>query len=194
MGLIMSPKIDEMYLAGLQALKDMVESFVPPPIEEVLLEAPRRLIGVRSSFNSPEEAGAAMEKTFGQVAATLQAHNISPSTYASMYFVQPESDATGSIGYIAGILAEESASLPESFVQYGIPAGMYLRATHVGSYEQLGETHTALRKTLSARNYVPNGNAWETYTVHPGIEPDTAKWETHVYYPVQKPSMYKNQN
>jgi effector-binding domain-containing protein/uncharacterized protein YndB with AHSA1/START domain len=65
---------------------------------------------------------------------------------------------------------------------YGGPA---VRAAHVGSYRDLGETHRKLAAWLAAHGIERNGNAWEVYVSDPTRVPE-AELLTYVYYPVKR--------
>ncbi len=65
-----------------------------------------------------------------------------------------------------------------------LPAGPCAFASHFGPYDQLKETHAAIRAWCETNGKTMSGPCWETYPVDPGLEPDPAKWQTDVYYPV----------
>ena len=53
---------------------------------------------------------------------------------------------------------------------------------HLGSYDDLMIPHTAMENYLKENDLTMEGPALEEYVTDPGNEPDTSKWETHIYY------------
>ncbi len=78
------------------------------------------------------------------------------------------------------------AKAPEGFEIYERPAGMYITVTHMGNYEGVGEAHNTLETYMKSKNlsWVEGGPAMEEYVVSQATEPDTAKWQTRILYPV----------
>lgn len=56
---------------------------------------------------------------------------------------------------------------------------------YFGAYDRTGEAHAAIDRHVKANGLTVNGSPWETYVTDPATEPDTAKWETDIYYPVK---------
>jgi len=44
----------------------------------------------------------------------------------------------------------------------------------------------ALKKFIATNNKKIIGAPWEVYVNHPMVEKDTAKWQTDVYFPIDK--------
>jgi effector-binding domain-containing protein len=63
-------------------------------------------------------------------------------------------------------------------------AGMAVKAVHMGDYHQLDKTHAEVDRYVADHSLIARGAPYEVYVTDPGLEPDTAKWITHVYYPV----------
>lgn len=66
-----------------------------------------------------------------------------------------------------------------------MPAGNAIVAHYYGSYMETGPTHEAIIKYTKDNNRKISGSPWEVYVTDPGIEKDTAKWLTEIYYPVE---------
>ncbi len=58
-------------------------------------------------------------------------------------------------------------------------------ALHIGSYDSLGETYDALRAWIEAQGRTPAAVMWEVYLTDPDQEPDPARTQTEVYWPVE---------
>lgn len=59
------------------------------------------------------------------------------------------------------------------------------RVSHIGDYSTLGDAHFALGEYVRRERFETAGLCWEEYVTDPGAEPDSAKWETRVYWPVK---------
>lgn len=64
--------------------------------------------------------------------------------------------------------------------------GMVLKGIHLGNYAETGELHMSIDKHAQENGLEIIGSPWEVFVTDPGMEPDTAKWITEVYYPVMK--------
>ncbi len=65
--------------------------------------------------------------------------------------------------------------------------GSALKAIHIGGYDTEAE-HNAMYKYTQDNGIEMVGSPWEVYVTDPGEEPDTAKWVTEIYYPVNDPA------
>jgi effector-binding domain-containing protein len=66
-----------------------------------------------------------------------------------------------------------------------VPGGNVVKGMHYGSYEATGESHEQMDKWMKDNGKTVTGGPWEFYVTDPGTEPDTSKWLTEIYYPVQ---------
>ncbi|AXJ09998.1 GyrI-like domain-containing protein [Arthrobacter sp. PM3] len=65
-----------------------------------------------------------------------------------------------------------------------LPAGKAYEAMHIGPYATLQQTYGAIMARMQADGVTPAGTMWEYYLSDPGAEPDPAKWQTLVVWPV----------
>lgn len=65
-----------------------------------------------------------------------------------------------------------------------IPASKVVRATHLGPYETVGLSYTAIEEYMTANQLSPAGPPMEIYITDPGTEPDPSLWETRILWPV----------
>ena len=66
-----------------------------------------------------------------------------------------------------------------------LPAGTMAMATHMGPYDNLGETWTALVQWIESNDLQPAHAPWEVYVTDPGTEPDQSRWRTDIFFPVR---------
>ena len=65
-----------------------------------------------------------------------------------------------------------------------LPAGQGYEAMHIGPYESLQHTYGAIMARMRQDGANPGVAMWEYYLTDPGVEPDPAKWQTLVVWPV----------
>lgn len=75
---------------------------------------------------------------------------------------------------------------PPGYTSGMIPAGEMATISHYGMYENLPISYKILEKWMGENGYKANGKSFEIYITDPGMEPDSSKWETQIYYPVVK--------
>ena len=66
-----------------------------------------------------------------------------------------------------------------------LPAGTVATVTHVGPYDNLPQTWSALTDWMSSQGLEPAGAPWEVYVTDPGEVADQSKWRTDIYFPVR---------
>ena len=66
-----------------------------------------------------------------------------------------------------------------------LPAGTVATTTHVGPYDALGATWSALMEWIGSTGRQLAGSPWEVYVTDPGVEPDPSKWRTDIFCPVR---------
>jgi effector-binding domain-containing protein len=84
-----------------------------------------------------------------------------------------------------GCKIEGDVALTEGCQWLDVRGGPHAFASHFGHYNTLHETHAAIRNWCSANGMKISGPCWESYPNDPGSEPDSSKWQTNVYYPVE---------
>ena len=71
-------------------------------------------------------------------------------------------------------------------VQAGeLPAGAVATVTHLGPYDNLPQSWSALFEWMGSQGLQPAGTPWEVYVTDPGAEPDQSKWRTDIFFPVR---------
>lgn len=66
----------------------------------------------------------------------------------------------------------------------GLPEAKAFEALHVGPYDTLETTYTAIQERIKAEGFTPSETMWEYYLSGPGVEPDPLKWQTRVVWPI----------
>ena len=82
-----------------------------------------------------------------------------------------------------GVEALEPFDEADDVVRSATPAGLTVRATHLGPYRELGSTHEAIRRWCAARRHALAGPNWEIYGHWiPQWNEDPAQIRTDVFY------------
>ncbi len=171
---------------GLANLKAAAEAAGPEDLAiEISVEqhAGLKFLGMKSTCQT-DSIGIDMGKVYTKLAGYLKEKQIQPTgpSLSVYYAYSPES-----IEYEAGfpINAEGVTVDDDQLGISGIPAGKYVKAIHMGHYEGLKDTHEAINAYISNNGLNVIGAPWEEYVKDMMSEPDTTKWMTFVYYPVE---------
>ena len=65
-----------------------------------------------------------------------------------------------------------------------LPEADAFEAIHVGPYDTLGTTYGTIQERMREEGLNPSDTMWEYYLSDPETEPDPAKWQTRVVWPV----------
>ena len=182
----MEEAIGKDFEKGLENLKKKVEEL---PKEEVVMEPEvniesvevptRTFIGKRDIVKF-ENMQTFYAENFGAAHAIITEKELefdgSPS---GIYFVwEPEK---GQADMAAALPVKNLETDLEGFETFTL-GGKALKVVHLGSYDDLMIPHTAMENYLKENDLTMEGPALEEYVTDPGNEPDTSKWETHIYY------------
>jgi AraC family transcriptional regulator len=66
-----------------------------------------------------------------------------------------------------------------------LPGGDVAVGVHVGPRTKLKETYDALAAWLAQQGRTPGEAPWEVYVTDPADEPDSTRWQTEIYWPIQ---------
>ena len=146
-------------------------------------EVPAQRILAKRTTCAHKDIGPAFGATIQSVGACLNASGAKmASAPIAVYLQWRESDCDMAVG----CQVEGSVALADGCEWLEVPGGPHAFASHFGPYEKLHETHEAVQKWCAGKAKQISGPCWETYPVDPGREPDVTKWQTDVYYPVQR--------
>lgn len=66
-----------------------------------------------------------------------------------------------------------------------LPGGRTVTCWHVGPYDKLTASHQGLEAFLVANQHKRRGGPWEIYWTDPGMVPDSSKWRTQLFAPIE---------
>ncbi len=139
------------------------------------------ILGIRAT-STMDELSEVMGSLFGEVYGYIQQCGQNP---AGMPFSRYHSMDGRTVDLECG-MPVASALEGTDRVQAGeLPAGIVAAVTHMGPYDSLPQTWSALTEWMSSQGLEPAGAPWEVYVTDPGAEPDTSKWRTDIFFPVR---------
>ena len=139
------------------------------------------IVGIRAT-TTMEEIKEVIGALFGEIMEYFTRNGIAP---AGMPFtIYHEMDAER-LEMECGIPVASPVEGTERVRPGELPAGKVATVTHMGPYEQLGQTWSALMKWVEEEGLQAAGAPWEVYVTDPGEEPDQSKWRTDIFFPIR---------
>ena len=139
------------------------------------------IVGIRAT-TTMEAIKQVIGALFGEVMEYLNGNGLAP---AGMPFtIYHEMDAER-LEMECGMPVASAVEGTERVRPGELPAGKVATVTHMGPYEQLGQTWSALMKWMEEEGLHAAGAPWEVYVTVPGEEPDPSKWRTDIFFPIR---------
>ncbi len=179
-------QLSPMYEEGLVSLKAFVEGLpdYTIAIEEVEVEGIPYL-GIRVSMPiESAQIGAKMAQLYGQIGAYMSKNGVAMAGMPmTVYYFNED----GSIDMESAMPTTEKVEVASDEIASKITyTGNFIKGVHMGDYSLLEASHTQLMNYLAQNEYEQAGEMYEIYVTDPGLEADTAKWQTDIYIPVHK--------
>ena len=130
-----------------------------------------------------EEYGAALARILPEVWQFAVSRGIEPSGPPFARFLAFHPDDTGELE--AGITIPDAVAGEGCVEASELPSGEAAVVIYTGAYDQIGEAHMALGAWVRENRRETAGPSWESYITDPGSEPDPAKWQTEVFWPIR---------
>lgn len=169
---LMGPEFEK----GLNQLKTMVEAAGNPsayPVTESAFPG-QRYAGIRGKISFTEVAGF-LAKSYPQVFQL--AGDKAVGMPVSITYLWNEINQQTEL--LAAVAVQDEVQGLENII---LPAAKMLTVDFYGWMEDIGPAHNALGAYVKAKNYTEIPPVMEEYITDPQVEPDTAKWLTHVRY------------
>jgi effector-binding domain-containing protein/carbon monoxide dehydrogenase subunit G len=186
MGAIMgSSMLGPMYEKGLNKLRTVVESKPPVAQKEIKIEATTvtetHYLAVRDTV-SVFSISSKLGLFYHQVGEVMkkQKLNMAGAPFA-IYYTESKTNWD-----MDAAIPTDKPGKADGIVKPGtIKSGHAVVAHYFGDYMKVSAAYEALHKWIAQNDKKIIGAPWEVYMNDPGIETDTAKWQTDVYFPVQ---------
>ncbi len=145
------------------------------------------MLGIRITTKMDETLSQVMGALFGEVMGCIQESGQMPAGMPfSIYHSMDETmQGSGEVDLECGMPVASAIEGGGRVAAGELPAGKAATATHMGPYDDLGQTWMALRQWVESQGLEPAGGAWEVYLTDPGAEPDQSKWRTDIFIPVK---------
>jgi effector-binding domain-containing protein len=122
-----------------------------------------------------------MGSLYGRVYTYMTTKKINPTgPPIALYYSEPGPD--WKIG--AAVPVPEGTAGQGDIYSIVLPGGKMASTIHMGSYDKLGESWSALSDWIQKSHYKPAGPGREVFLVGPPQESDPAKFRTELLWPV----------
>jgi len=183
MGLFVDRMMGPDFEKGLAKLKDVAQERNGwPLIKESYMEDQLVLL-IRDSAG-PDTYGQVMGKGYSELNHFMKAKRLNPKGYPFAIY-QSWDSVTQFAVFDMGIAVEYAEGGKGRIQLSEIPAQKIVVADYFGPYDKTESVYRALDKYIEQGGLQIIGNPWEIYVTDPMIEPDTAKWETQILFPVK---------
>jgi len=182
-GLMMPGMMRIFFVQGLEKLKEVTEAMPDPPALQLTQLPEKAVVSVIDSC-SWSDIRMKMEQMFGELMA-LQGKTKFEITGAptSMYH---KWDEVNQFTVFENCLPVDREVAGKGRVQYKVlPATTAVMGTHFGAYDKTMYIYVAMDEFMKDFGLEQAGGPIEEYVTDPMSEPDTAKWQTNIYFPVK---------
>ncbi len=142
---------------------------------------PQPILGIRAQARM-QDLPNLMGPLFGEVFGYVSESGQRPT---GMPFSRYHSIDAESVDMECGLPVNSAIDGTDRIQSGELPGGAVATVVHKGPYEGLPQTWAALVKWIGAEGLRPAGAPWEVYLTDPGAEPDSSKWRTQIFFPVQ---------
>lgn len=183
--IMMESEMNKAFDYNLQKIKEIAES--KPKFGVSITEenvTPVSFIGMKHTM-SPQDPMAVsnqMGKMYGELMTVLKKSKVEMNGHPFCIF---PAYSESSMDMVCALPISPDAKLPTKYQVQQTQGGKAIKAVHSGAYEKLEATHNDINAYITFKKLEITGAPWEVYVTDPGVEADTSKWITEVYYPVK---------
>ena len=142
---------------------------------------PQPYLGVRAT-TTLDKIGAIMGPLFGEVYGHIQQCGQKPTGMPFAIYHSMEGDT---VELECGMPVGSQMDGTDRVQPGELPHGPVATVTHMGPYDDLPRTWTALTEWIRSQGLEAAGAPWEVYVTDPGTETDQSKWRTDIFFPVR---------
>lgn len=185
MGCVMDVMMKPYLEKGLSNLKEYCENLPASDMEVEITETyvePQLSLAIKDSVDM-YHIGDKMHELYSELEAYMMEAGIEISgpPYAVYYCW----DTTAPIVLEAGFPVAEKVDGKDRIFFTETPGGKVVTTYHYGNYESVGATYMKINEYNEENSKVASGYPWEVYLTDPALEPDTSKWVTQIFFPVE---------
>ena len=181
-GLMMDKWVGPDFEKGLTNLKEKCESMPDYPDFEIAEIETQPAIAIKEIIES-SKIGENLEKFYGELMkyCSMKRANVTGPPYAIYY----EWDPDGNTVIEAGVPVDKELTGKGIIKSTTIPGGKVVKVIHHGAYCDTYTIYETMEKYIKLNKLEIAGAPWEIYITCPTTEPDTAKWETMIVFPIK---------
>jgi effector-binding domain-containing protein len=185
MGMFMDGMVGPDFEEGLSNLNELSKSIPiepdPVPVEISTVDVPGGFVVTVTDSGTIDQLSAKMGEMFGKVMGAIDTANMGGAPFSIWHKWNPE----GMSVFEAGVPVLEAGESDDMVVAREMEGTKAITATHMGAYDASIEVYDALGKYAEDNGLTVIGAPWEVYITDPSTEPDTTKWQTNIYFPIQ---------
>ena len=183
MGLMMPGMMKAFFIKGLEKLKEITEAMPDPPVLKITEIPEKSVIYVVDSCNWID-IDKKMQEMFGELMGMQKTAKFEFAGAPMSIFNKWDEEKQFTV--FENCVPVDRAVNGKGRVQYKVlPATRAVMGTHFGAYDKTMYLYTAMDKYIKDFKLTGTGGPIEEYITDPMSEPDTAKWQTNVYFPIQ---------
>lgn len=179
-GLLMDGMLGKDFEEGLKNL-DEVSSKAPAMTIQMISIPAKSILTMRVKCPSTE-IGNKLGETYTEISKFMAANGI--SAVGAPFAIYHSYSETADVDMEPGMPIDYAKADSKTIKKGEIKAQDVVVADYYGPYEKTGTAHEAVSKWIKENGKTIAGSPWEEYVTDPGTEPDSTKWLTKVYYPV----------
>jgi AraC family transcriptional regulator len=147
-----------------------------------IVEVPARTVLMLAATTTMESLGDVLSRLFPELCVRAAGLGLTPVGAPFTRYGATQADGSMEIEACLTVEGAVDCAGGECLQLGACRAAM---VSHFGDYSTLGDAHFALGEFVRRERLETAGLCWEEYVTDPGAEPDPAKWETRVYWPVK---------
>ncbi len=188
MNLFIKGMLEEQYELGLSGLKEVVEAKPRIVIKNITAEvfaselSQTQHIITMIDTTTPDGIAKVYENAYLMIGAFMAEHGLEKEA-APVGIYHSYSDSL--VILEAGIPVAKAVEVPDGMNMLEIPPTRVASATHVGSWETIGETHEAIDQWIEENGAEMNGYPWHVYFNTLEEAGDPSRLYTQVHYPIK---------
>ncbi len=124
-----------------------------------------------------------MGADYGQIMGFVGASGLEASGAPVVFW--HKFDPQGISVFRAAMPVNESTTVRGRVENFHFEGGKVCKIEYFGAYDKSSGAWNTLDKYIKENDYTMNGVPFEQYITDPDTEPDTAKWQTNIYFPVK---------
>jgi len=181
--MMMPGMMNPVFTKGLENLKKVTEAMPDPPALKIVEMPETAVIAILDSCNW-SDISMKMGQMFGELMSYCQKAKINQSGFPqSAYY---KWDEVKQFTVFENRLPVSQQVPDKGRVRYTvIPATRAVLGVHFGDYDKTMYLYQAMDEYIKDFGLQETGGPIEEYVTDPMTEPDTAKWQTNIYFPVK---------